>query len=355
MFILLILTSYYACQVEKKEYVCPPCESPCDTLIFDKSGTCPHCKMKLIELSELVVEPVLTLNEVNITEGSGAFLLEGKKGVIKVYYHQPKHFNNHSKILWVIPGAGRNGDSYRDAWVAYAEKYNVLILSPRYAEADYPFEAYHLGNMIKESTIEGAIEFKEGTNIVKLNEALFTYDDNNNPKEWIFNDFDEIFDLVVVATDSEQTQYDIFGHSAGGQILHRLAIFYPTTNANRIIAANSGFYTLPHVETAFPFGIKNRSINTVDLQASFRKKLILLIGALDNGQEKGGTLLRSKTVDQQGLHRLARGRYFYKASKEVAEAAKIDFNWTLNIVPNVGHNHREMSIAAAKILYGGEE
>jgi DNA-directed RNA polymerase subunit RPC12/RpoP len=32
-----------------KVYVCPPCDQDCDTLTFDKPGTCPHCGMTLIE------------------------------------------------------------------------------------------------------------------------------------------------------------------------------------------------------------------------------------------------------------------------------------------------------------------
>ncbi|WP_299211783.1 DJ-1/PfpI family protein [uncultured Aquimarina sp.] len=34
-------------------YVCPPCNSSCDTLTFDKPGTCTHCAMPLITEKEL--------------------------------------------------------------------------------------------------------------------------------------------------------------------------------------------------------------------------------------------------------------------------------------------------------------
>ncbi|WP_282043346.1 serine hydrolase [Winogradskyella flava] len=33
-------------------YKCLPCNLACDTIIFDKGGICPHCKMKLIPMSE---------------------------------------------------------------------------------------------------------------------------------------------------------------------------------------------------------------------------------------------------------------------------------------------------------------
>ena len=61
--------------------------------------------------------------------------------------------------------------------------------------------------------------------------------------------------------------------------------------------------------------------------------------------------MRSKTVDQQGLHRLERGQYFYDTSKKIATELDADFNWKINIVPNVGHDHRKMGDAAAKILF----
>ena len=32
-------------------YVCPPCHRDCDTIKFDKAGTCPYCGMKLIAMS----------------------------------------------------------------------------------------------------------------------------------------------------------------------------------------------------------------------------------------------------------------------------------------------------------------
>lgn len=83
----------------------------------------------------------------------------------------------------------------------------------------------------------------------------------------------------------------------------------------------------------------------------FSKKLILLIGELDNENEIGGTLLQSTSATEQGAHRLEREKYFYNFSKKIANDLEVAFNWRLNIVPNVGHNHREMGNAAAKILY----
>lgn len=34
---------------EAKEYVCPPCDMPCDARVFDKPGACPACGSRLVE------------------------------------------------------------------------------------------------------------------------------------------------------------------------------------------------------------------------------------------------------------------------------------------------------------------
>lgn len=356
---ILIILILISCKKKEGEYVCTPCDLPCDELTFSKAGTCPHCNMSLVEKSDLKKEKEPEVNQIDIQEGSGAFLIEGGDGrkdkSIKVYYHLPKNFRPDSKILLVIPGAGRNGDSYRDAWITESEKYGVLILSPMFTEEDYGFEDYHLCGLMYDLNLKNSIERIEGSNVVELDETKFTYKVNANQKEWIFEDFDRIFDLAVKATNSTQTKYDIFGHSAGGQILHRFALFRPDSKADRILASNSGFYTLPDFNTELPFGIKNAPLNQQDLKFSFAKKLILLMGELDNQNENRGTLLRSRTADKQGLHRLERAFFFYNQAKTIAEEQGFDFNWSLKIISDTGHDHRKMGDAAAELLYANKE
>jgi transcriptional regulator GlxA family with amidase domain len=39
-------------EVEKKTFVCPPCDQSCDTLTFDVHGKCPQCSMELVSKSQ---------------------------------------------------------------------------------------------------------------------------------------------------------------------------------------------------------------------------------------------------------------------------------------------------------------
>jgi len=358
-FLLLIFLTLFliSCLNKNGEYVCKPCDLKCDELTFSEAGICPHCKMELVKRSDLTRQKELVLNEIKIEEGSGEFLIEGGNGkkdkAITIYYHKPKNYQSDSKILIVVPGAGRNGDSYRDAWVEESEKYSVLILSPMYSEAEYDYGAYHMGNLIYNLNLETSAKYDENSNNVFLDEEKFSFEINSNRNEWIYNDFDRLFDNVIKALGSVQTEYDIFGHSAGGQILHRFAIFQPDSKANRILASNSGSYTLPDFNNKLPFGLKNTILSKENIEASFKKNLVLFIGELDNENEQGGLLLRSPTVDKQGLHRLERGKYFFNKSKAIAEEMGLDFNWKLKIISNIGHDHRKMGNAAAKYLYDG--
>ncbi len=79
--------------------------------------------------------------------------------------------------------------------------------------------------------------------------------------------------------------------------------------------------------------------------------MIVFLGELDNENETGGTFLRSKSADIQGLHRLERGKFFYENAKKKAEELGYDFNWKIVIVPNVGHDHLKMGNAAGQYLY----
>lgn len=47
-------------------YVCPPCNSSCDELHFDKPGTCPHCGMKLVKTTSGDLKKQLSLKPVTI-------------------------------------------------------------------------------------------------------------------------------------------------------------------------------------------------------------------------------------------------------------------------------------------------
>lgn len=353
--LLLLITIVFSCKTENEDYVCTPCDLDCDALVFTESGVCPHCKMNLIMKSDLAQDEKKVVNNIDFKSGSGSFFMEGGVGneenTIEVFYNKPENFTANSQILLVIPGAGRNGDTYRDSWIEESEKNSILILSPMYSEKQYSFDEYHLGGLIENSNLNDCIERIEGTNKIKLFEDKLTFDSNSNTSEWLFNDFDRIFDAAVEILNSNQKAYNLFGHSAGGHILHRYALFQEHSKANYILASNASFYTLPNFNDYYPFGLKDTRVNEALLKKAFKKNLVVFLGEDDNENETGGSFLQSKTADLQGSHRLERGKFFFNQAKQMATKLNTDFNWELKIISGVGHDYKNMGLAASHYLY----
>ena len=294
------------------------------------------------------------LTTLDIGSGSFRYFPTGDRPPIEVFYHRPRSMTADSKTLLVIPGAGRNADSYRDAWVAESEAYSVLILSPRYPEEEYDFGGYHMVGTMRNIDLRAAVSYREQSNIVDLDETNLVYQAEPRTENWILSDFDLIVARGKQLAELRNGSYDAFGHSAGGQILHRFALLLPDSDVDRIVAANSGFYTLPSTVAPMPFGLAGMGVGEQTLTSSFAKSLTILVGELDNEHETGGTLLRSSSADLQGLHRKSRGEYFHEFARLRAKEIGTLFNWDLVVVDGVGHDHAGMGDAAAKILYGSE-
>lgn len=330
--------------------------------------------------------------------GSGSFVVEGAERhrgkQITVFYHRPQSLHPGSPVVMVIPGAGRNGDDYRDAWVQSSERYGVLVLSPSYPERFYPeFWSYNTAGLTRDVRLDVGVTIDAGPEawaaVERAREELnaridvqdlvgesgnqLLYDllvlgragllkdldvqaggmtANPDPVDWIFHDFDRIFEAAKAELGLNAERYDLFGHSAGGQILHRLALFAPHGRANRIVAANSGWYTLPTFDESFPYGLGGTGLTQDHLASAFSASLVVFLGEKDDENETRGSLQRTPETDRQGTHRLARGTYFFETAREAARALNTTFTWSMEIVPGVGHDYVRMSEAAARYLYG---
>ncbi len=245
-----------------------------------------------------------------------------EKKSIKVWTYKPEHWHNKDKIVFVMHGGGRNADDYLNAWVELANKNNLLIIAP---EFENKFSRYTTN------------DYQEGN--------LFTFFGTQNPKtEWAYTVVENIFDHIKSVNHITNEQYDIFGHSAGGQFVHRMVLLMPESRIGTAIAANSGFYSFPSHKLKYPYGIKNTE---TDLQKSYKKRLIILLGELDNDPSLG-TFRTTDLAMKQGANRLERGTNFYDANKELGSKNNWEFNWTIDTVKNTGHNYKKMSESAIK-------
>ncbi|MDF0708253.1 hypothetical protein [Flagellimonas okinawensis] len=262
---------------------------------------------------------ITATNKINV--GIDSFVIhaykDSKRKSIKVWTYKPEGWNDKDKIVFVMHGGGRNADDYLNAWIELANKNDLLIIAP---EFENKFSKYTTN------------DYQEGN--------LFTFFGTKNPKtEWAYTVVENIFDHIKSVNNITNEQYDIFGHSAGGQFVHRMVMLMPESRIGTAIAANSGFYSLPNENLEFPYGIKNTE---TDLQKSYKKRLIVLLGELDNDPSLG-TFRTTDLAMEQGAHRLERGTTFFNENKELTSKNNWTFNWEMHTVKEVGHNYKKMS------------
>ncbi len=296
--------------------------------------------LAVLEVRALLVAVLLLPGSVLLAQdcGDGAFhpgygrlVLPCRKSptdrALPVWFYQPTRYDGTSPVLFVLHGIKREAYTYRDEWVRYAESGNFLLLVPEFSEKAFPGSTYPQGHM---------------------------FDGSGHPVErsgWGFSIVEELFDRVREMTGNRSEGYYLFGHSAGGQFVHRMILFRPDARVLRAVAANPGFYTLPVESEPFPYGLKGAPSTSGQLKAAFRRNLVVLLGEEDTS-DRGAAFPRTPGAMRQGGSRLARGRNFLAVAKGVAEKRHLVLAWTLRTVPGAGHSDAQMAEAAMRVLFG---
>ena len=266
-----------------------------------------------------------------IKPGSGYFVYEDNNGdngkrAISVHYHYPTSFTKVDPILIIMHGNRRKVLRFWRPWKVYAEQYNVLILAPEFDKFDFP----------------GSLSYQSG-GIYDIGTG------EEKPKnQWTFSIIERIFDRAKSLTGSKQKKFLLYGHSAGGQFVHRYLTFNSEVKVARAVAANAGWYTLPLFTIDFPYGMGDSPANTSNLKKLFATDLTILLGDRDTRQTKN--LRQTREAKDQGLHRLARGKNYFEVGQEEALRNNLQFNWKLKTVAGVGHSNEGMASTAASIL-----
>jgi poly(3-hydroxybutyrate) depolymerase len=244
---------------------------------------------------------------------------------MRVYTYRPRKCDSTCPILFVMAGDKRNAAEYRDYWELPADKYGFLVVAPEFSQQYWPkAAAYNLGDVASQDDRE----------------------------KWSFSAIEHLFDEVR----DGQKEYRIFGHSAGGQFVQRMALFRPDSRASAMAAANPGWYTMPEwrkekAADSFPYSLVGSKAGDTQLRQALERRFVLLVGEKDNDPDSEN-LNQSAGAKKQGLSRVERGENFFKAATAAAQALGSKFAWELVEIPDVAHDGAAMSRAAADALYG---
>jgi poly(3-hydroxybutyrate) depolymerase len=280
-------------------------------------------------IAELATTTLLTAAPID--RGAGNFQFVDKLGnadkPIRVWYYCPAKLVSTTPITFVMHGVQRNGERYRDDWQPYAEKYNFLLVCPEFDEKNYPTDSYQWGNV---------------------------FDAQKQPlpeSKWTFTTIEHLFDYVKNATGDTSDTYFIYGHSAGGQFVHRFALFMPHARYSRAIAANPGWYTMPTYNGhEFPYSLRDSNFPAAKLKESFGRNFLLMLGEEDQ-DPNDPEIRKTAEAEEQGKTRFERGHTYFQAAQAEAADLHAKFQWQLATVPGAHHSDKQMARAAVLQLF----
>src|SRR5438309_1717124 len=146
-------------------------------------------------------------------------------------FRPPRHEPDKPVVI-VQHGASRNGAEYCEAWVPAAERHGVLVVAIAFPKESWPDAVtYNNGHVLAE---DGTLRPRDG---------------------WLQAIPGRVFALLREAGVTARGKAYLWGHSAGGQFVHRLLATQPHGIFEAVGAANSGWYTLPSLDVSYPDGL----------------------------------------------------------------------------------------------------
>jgi pimeloyl-ACP methyl ester carboxylesterase len=267
---------------------------------------------------------------IGIAAGAGSFVFQDKKGdpskAITVYTYLPKGIDaGAATVVFVMHGVSKNASGYRDAWIPHADKHRFMVVAPRFDPENWGRGEYSYASAVSR---DGRIQ---------------------DPPLWSFSVIEHLFDAIKEATGNRSPRYFIYGHSEGGQFVHRLVLLLPEARYVRAVAANPGWYTMPRMDIKFPYGLGGSPATEGSLKKSLGRDFVLLLGDRDI-DPNGKTLRRTPQAMAQGAYRFERGQNFFKEAANRATELASAFGWRLELVPGATHSNGQMSGPAAAVL-----
>ncbi len=256
-----------------------------------------------------------------------SFTFEQAGYQVRVWYSLPAQATPDTPVVIVMHGVARDGERYLADWMPLAQEGKFLLVVPEFSKEQFPGETgYIFGNTVD-----------------KAGAAL--------PRErWSFSMIEPVFDAVKARTGNKTERYRLYGHSAGAQFVQRFVYFVPAARVERIVSANAGWYMLPDLSVAFPYGLKNTPVAEADLRHALALPMTILLGTADIDPVLH-SLRHTPESDAQGPYRLARGKFFFAQAAEAAQRYQLPLRWQLAFAPDIDHDDARMAPFAMKALF----
>jgi hypothetical protein len=167
--------------------------------------------------------------------------------------------------------------------------------------------------------------------------------------QWTYNTDGQVFAALCAQGLTRRTRYGVWGHSAGGQFVHRAMSLGFRDRVAAAVTANAGTYAMPDTAIDFPYGLGATGTDEAALRALLGFRLTVMAGTGDIVTDNEH-FPKDPPAMAQGGTRYARAHRYIAVARAQAERLGMPCAWTIVDVPGVGHDGQRMSIAAAPIL-----
>jgi hypothetical protein len=230
-----------------------------------------------------------------------------------------------TRLTVVMHGVLRNGSDYARRWAPFAARGDRLVLAPDFDAVRWPgARGYNLGN-------------------------VFHGDQLNPVGRWAFTVLEGLCEHVRARFRLREDAYDLFGHSAGAQFVHRFLLFRAHAPVRRAIAAGAGWYTAPDRARPWPYGLLHRELSFSDAELAryAARDVVLVRGTGDVYAD--GNLRTGSQASAQGASRYERAAWMLEQVRRLDPATR----WRLVDVHGAGHDDAQVAPTAWALLAGG--
>lgn len=217
-------------------------------------------------------------------------------------------------LLLVFHGARRNAADYRDYVRRFARRVCLSVYVPRFDRERFKSWRYQRGGLIRRDVVQP-------------------------PDEWTVSIVQPLMQWALAQEGGARKAVHLFGHSAGGQFLSRVAAYAAPSPVRRFVVMNPSTHVWPSIDELIPFGFGWFPKPVVSLKRYLSLPLTIYLGSKDTGSKN---LYRNAAADRQGVNRLERGKNTFNAGRALAMEEGWKFNWKLVIATGVGHSFGRM-------------
>ncbi|WP_428603711.1 hypothetical protein [Sedimenticola sp.] len=244
------------------------------------------------------------------------------------YLYVPASCGEGAPLMVAVHGISCNAKSQVRQFATLAERYGVVLAAPRFTASQFP--AYQ------------RLGVRRGAVCSRPDEAVHA-----------------LVEEVGMLTGARTDRLFLFGHSGGGQFVHRYAMAYPQ-KIQAVTMGAPGWYTFPDDQRRFPRGIATSRVPWISElcpEHFLQVPMAVFVGARDIYRDEA--LNRARRIDaQQGRSRLERGYRWIETMRAAAESRGFNTRFEFQQLEGCGHSfhecmqHGEMGQRVFEFLFG---